>query len=101
MTDERIFGEDRNGEPGLTPMPEMAVPPQFIEIQAESAAAHSPTRSWVPMVTLRLATDDGSGLVGMIEVGDDLNKILNDIRTCAIRAVEDLNVSLERGDLPL
>lgn len=94
---ERIFGPDRDEEPGLTFQPEHEVPPQFIEITSESAAVHSESRGWIPVVVIRLATDDGAGLIGMIEVGEDLTTIIKGIHTAGQRALDDLAAGHKDG----
>lgn len=91
---DSIFGPDRDdGVPGLTPVPEAVVPPQFVEISSESAAAYSETRGWIPIVVIRLATDDGAGLVGMIEVGEELTDVIKGIHIAGERAIQDLEAA--------
>lgn len=93
---ERVFDGDRDDEPGLTPRPGK-LPPQLVEVQVESAAMRSRSRGWLPAVVFRIATDDGAGLVGTIEVGDRLVEIHESIAVAMERAVEDVRAARKRG----
>lgn len=97
MSDESLFGPDRENEPGLTSIPHAVVPPQVVEFAAESMGLHSRSQGWLPAVKIMIASDDGSGFTCCIEVGPELDKILNDLRLCAQAARRDVAVAIRKG----
>lgn len=100
MSDERIFGPDRNDPPGITPVPHRATPPQLVEWSTESCAIHSKSQGWLPAVSIALATEDGAGITAMIPVGPDLDHIINGLREASRAARRDVAMAIRRGDLP-
>lgn len=98
MSDDSVFGPGHDREPGITPVPGQ-MPPQFIEFMVESAAMHSRSRGWLPAVIIRTATMDGSGLVGSIEVGPELDEIIESLMIAKERAKLDVEVGIAKGHL--
>jgi hypothetical protein len=94
-----IFGPDRDDAPGITPQVGK-LPPQFTDMMVESAAIHSRSQGWLPCVVIRLATEDGAGLVGTVVVGRELAEFSHSLSMAAARAVEDVKVGLQDGTLP-
>ena len=92
MSDDTIFGPGHDREPGITPVPGQ-LPPQVIEWMTESAAMHSRSRGWLPCVVVRIATMDGSGLVGSIECGPELDEIIEGMIIARDRARLDVEAA--------
>ena len=92
MSDDTIFGPGYDREPGITPVPGQ-LPPPLIEWMSESAAMHSRSRGWLPCVVIRVATMDGSGLVGSIECGDELDEIIGGLIMARDRARLDVKAA--------
>lgn len=95
MTDN-IFGPDRDDEPGITPQPGR-IPPQLTNVMVESAGMVSRSLGVVPCVVLRFYDEEGGGYVCSIAVGDDLKKIISDMRTAGARAIVDVQVAKDQG----
>lgn len=93
-----MFGPDRDGEPGITPVPG-SMPPQITDWMTESAAIHSKSRGWLPAVVVRIATEDGAGLVGSIKVGPELLEIIEGMATAIVRGAEDVHQAIKDGTL--
>lgn len=89
MTRDNAFGPDFDKEPGLTPVPSHAAPPQLTDFQVESCAIHSESQGWLPGITLKFLADDGVGMTFMMFVGPEVIQIAEDMTVCAARAVGD------------
>lgn len=96
---DNVFGPDRDESPGITPKPGQ-LPPQFTDFMVESCAMHSRSRGWLPAVTIRNATMDGSGIVGCMEVGPALFEIIESLQVAAVRARLDVDTGIADGVLP-
>jgi hypothetical protein len=99
MTDESMFGPGHDRDPGIQ-WGVGAMPPPFIEFMVESSAMHSRSRGWLPSVIIRTATMDGSGLVGVIECGAELDEIIESLIVARDRAKLDVEVGIADGTLP-
>jgi len=96
MTRDNIFGDNRNEPPGVRLVPGQP-PPHVTDWMTESAVMHSKSRGWLPCVVLRVATEDGAGLVATIEVSPQLVEIIDGMRIAMERATEDLKAAQRDG----
>lgn len=92
MNDETVFGPGHDREPGITPVPG-STPPFVIEWMSESAAVHSRSKGWLPAVVVRIATMDGSGLVGTLVVDEKLDEIIEGLTIARDRARLDVKAA--------
>lgn len=99
MTDECVFGPSEKRPDGVYPQPAAVLPPQITDWMVESCAIHSASRGWLPGVVIRIATDDGAGMVCSVVVGDALTEIVQNLRVAAQAARRDVATALARGDL--
>lgn len=99
MMTDNVFGPDRDGPPGITPVPGHAMPAQFTDFMVESMAIHSRSRGWLPGIVIRIATDDGAGIVGCMET-TKVDELVDSFLMAAERAIVDVRVGVADGTLP-
>lgn len=92
MTDPR----DRDDPPGAT-FTEEVTPPMLVDFTVESAAAHSRSQGWLPVVTLQLIDDNGVEFKVFIPVGSDLERIVTSMVEAARRAILDAEAAERAG----
>lgn len=100
MTDDSIFGAGHDREPGIELLAGGKMPPPLIEWMSESSAMHSRSRGWLPAIIVKLATADGAAMTGIIEVGPELDDIIEGLVVAKNRAVLDVAVGIKDGTLP-
>lgn len=94
-----VFGPNQRGPAGITPVPGQ-MPPQTTDWMVESGAMHSKSRGWLPAVVIRIATEDGAGIVCCTEVGPNLDEIIANMREASRVARRDVAVAIRKGQLP-
>jgi hypothetical protein len=96
MPRDNVFGDDRDEPPGVHLVPGQ-LPPQVTDWMTESAVMHSKSEGWMPCIVLRIATDDGAGLVATIPFGPELFDIVDGMINAVERAPEDLKAAQRNG----
>lgn len=92
MTDPR----DRDDPPGVR-MTEEAKPPMLVDFVVESAAAHSRSQGWLPVITLQLTDEEGTDFRVFVPVGPELIRIVDSIGEAGRRAILDAQAAQDSG----